>query len=679
MTLEEAKKKILLLREKIACHEHKYYVQNEPEISDYEFDLLVKELERLEADFPSLVTPESPTQRVGGKPLKEFAQVTHTVPMLSISNTYSEEEVREFQRRIQRSIPGESIEYTVELKIDGVAISLVYEGGNLMTGATRGDGYQGDDITQNVRTIREVPLHLYRLNPPPSRLEVRGEVFLTREGFSDINRRRDETEMERFANPRNATAGSLKLREPRMVAERPLHVFFYNLIDGSRLNIHDQFSALRFLRDAGFSVNPHVKLCGTVDEVLDLCAYWEERKRELPYDVDGLVVKVNSFSQQQRLGETSKSPRWVIAYKFKPDTAVTVLERVSWQVGRTGVLTPVANLKPVRLAGTTIKRATLHNEDEIRRLDIGPGDTVEIEKGGEIIPKVLRVIRRSVKGESRELMIPRVCPDCGAPLKKYEGEVGLWCENISCPAQLKRRIAHFAGRQGMDIEGLGPSLIDSLVEKGLVRDVADLYLLKEDEVVQLERMARRSTRNLFDAIEHSKKRPLRNLLFGLGIRHVGIHASTLLARELPSMGLIAEASREFLETIPELGPVIADSIFSFFRNEKNRRLMEKLEHLGVRGEGDDISMAPSEQTLSEKVFVFTGALVGMTRDEARDIVTAMGGRVASSVSGRTDFVVVGKDPGTKYKKALALDIPCLSEDEFLQLVKGVRDVRRPGE
>ncbi|MCD6521964.1 NAD-dependent DNA ligase LigA [Candidatus Calescamantes bacterium] len=663
LTPEAAKKEIEKLREEIRYHDRMYYVENNPVISDEEYDRLVERLKKLEEMFPQFITPDSPTQRVGGEPLEEFPTVTHRIPMLSLDNTYNEAEVREFDERVKRWLGEEDVEYVADLKIDGVAISLHYQNGSFTLGCTRGNGIEGDDITQNLKTIRAIPLKLPESIPY---LEVRGEVYMDKEDFERINKEREENGEPLFANPRNATAGSLKLLDPKEVAKRPLKVFIHSLGYTEGVEFETLWEFLEKARSLGLRINQIRRLCKSIEEVIEFWEEWKEKRDDLPYEIDGVVVKVNRIEHQRRLGATTKAPRWAIAFKFPARQATTILRDIIVQVGRTGVLTPVAIFDPVPLAGTVISRATLHNIDEIRRKDIRIGDRIVIEKGGDVIPKVVKSIPEVRTGEERIFEMPEHCPICGAKVVKLEGEVAYRCENPACPAQVKRRIQHFASKNAMNIEHLGPSLIDQLVDKGLVKDYGDLYYLKYDEVVVLERMGRKSTLNLLEAIEKSKSRPFSAVLFALGIRHVGIHAAEILAQRYESIDALAKATREELQSIPEIGPIMADSIVKFFQQPQTWEVLEKLRRAGVRLEREKEEKPKPFEGLT---IVFTGALKSFTRSQAENLVREFGGEAGSSVSKRTSFLVVGESPGSKLEKAKKLGIPTLTEEEFLEIVE----------
>ncbi len=671
MTKAQARKRIEELRRLINYHNRRYYVDNEPEISDREFDELMAELERLERQFPDLDDPNSPTHRVGGEPLEEFETVTHSEPMLSLQNTYSESEVKEFDRRVRRLLRTSSpVGYVVELKIDGVAIALRYRSGALVQGITRGDGYRGDDITANLRTVRSIPLVLDpRGSHPPAEIEVRGEVYFPRSAFEELNRARLRDGEKPFANPRNAAAGTLKLLDPREVAARPLSAFLYQIVSPRRLGLKYHHEVLAFLKDLGFPVNPHSKAAADIEEALAICREWEHKRAELDYDTDGMVLKVDDLEAQEKLGSTSKAPRWGIAYKFETEHAITRVKNITVQVGRTGNVTPVAELEPTLLLGTVVKRATLHNADEIERLGIRIGDYVVIEKGGEIIPKVTRVLTERRTGKERTFHFPQRCPVCNEALEREEGEVAIRCVNEHCPAQLKRRLLHFGSRAAMDIEGLGEAVVDQLVDRHLVADQADLYALSVEQIAALDRMGLKSARNLVRAIDASRQRPLDRFLFALGIRHVGSRAATVLADAFGSLESLQEASEDDLAEVPEIGPVIAASVYRYFRRAETRRLLRKLKAQGVEPlQGKRAVSGP----LSGLTFVLTGTLPSMTREEAKRLIEENGGKVASSVSRRTNYVVAGEKPGSKLQKARALGVPVLDQTRFLGLLRRKR-------
>ena len=665
MSKDEAARRAEELRREIRRHEHLYYVECRPEITDQEYDALERELRGIEESFPDLVTPDSPTQRVGERPSEGFPAFEHRTPMLSLDNTYGEEDLREFQERIFRLVGRREIDYVAELKIDGLSMAFHYQGGRLVRGVTRGDGERGDDVTPNVRAIRAVPLLLLG-DDPPAELEVRGEVFLPRSRFERINREREEREEEPFANPRNAAAGTMKNLDARVVKERGLDTFVYSVAHAPGVRLTGQWDALGRMRAWGLRTNPASRLCHGLDEVLAFCHEWQEKRDSLEFDIDGVVVKVDDHALQAELGFTSKFPRWAIAFKYPARQAATVVRAIDVQVGRTGKLTPVAKLDPVPLAGSTVSRATLHNEEEVARKDVRVGDTVLIEKGGDVIPKVVRVVEESRPPGTVPWTAPDRCPVCGAGAVKAEGEVDRRCPNAACPAQVEERLKHFAWRDAMDVEGLGDVLVHQLVERGLVRDFADLYRLRLEDLVPLERMAERSAANLLAGIEESKGRELSRLLFGLGIRHVGERAARLLARRFRSLDALAAASVEEIDALYEIGPAVASSVHGWFAEGTNRRVVERLREAGVRT--DEAEVAPASSSLQGMQFVLTGTLEGLTRDEARAAIEARGGRVTSSVSKKTSAVVVGKEPGSKLDKARELGVRCLDEAAFRELL-----------
>lgn len=655
------------LRRKIRRYDYEYYVKAQPTISDFEYDQLIKKLEKLEQQYPEYITPDSPTQRVSGEPTKEFPSVIHRYPMLSLANTYSAQDFIEFDRRTKSALKSDAhVEYVAELKIDGVAVSLSYEQGRFVQGATRGDGIRGDDITINLRTIRSIPLKIIEGKKIPSRFEVRGEVFMPKKSFEEINKKRAEQEDSLFANPRNAAAGTLKLQDARLVAERHLEMFAYYFFteEDSFLNpTHVQ--NLELLKRLGFNVNPHFKVCPDIGAVLEYVREWEEKRSSLPYEIDGVVVKVNDLQQQKILGNTAKSPRWAIAFKFKAEQAETRINAVVWQVGRTGILTPVAELEPVKLAGTTVSRATLHNPDEIARKDIRQGDFVFIEKGGDIIPKVVAVNLSRRDTALQPLKIPTHCPVCATKLVRIEDEVALRCPNVECPEQIIRRIEHFASRNAMDIEGLGIALVELLVKKGFLKNVADIYSLKAEQIAELERMGEKSADNLIKAIEASKKQSLDRLIFGLGIPYIGVTAAKILDRTFQSMEALQQADMDRLQEINGIGEKMALSIVDFFRDERNRQIIDRLKEYGIRMESTGLE---SKQTLQGLTFVLTGTLPTYSRKQAQELIETHGGRVSSSVSSKTDYVLAGDNPGSKLFKARQLGVKVIDEKSFLDML-----------
>ena len=663
---ERAEERALGLREEIRRHERLYYAQNAPEISDQEYDRLERELRDLEARFPDLVTPDSPTQRVGEQPSDQFPPFVHRAPMLSLDNTYGEEELREFEERIFRQVGRREMDYVAELKIDGLSMALHYEGGRLVRGVTRGDGVRGDDVTPNVRAIRAVPLVLSGPDVP-AELEVRGEVFLPRSRFEAINREREEREEEPFANPRNAAAGTIKNLDPRIVASRGLDTYVYSVAHARGVRFRRQWEALEAMRRWALRTNPTSRLCHGLGEVLAYCDGWRGRRNELEYEIDGVVVKVDDVHLQQELGFTAKFPRWAIAYKYPARQASTMVRSIEVYVGRTGKLTPVAHLDPVPLAGSTVGRATLHNEEEVARKDVREGDTVVIEKGGDVIPKVVEVVLARRPEGAVPWSPPSTCPVCGTAVVKPEGEVDRRCPNSSCPVQIEERLKHFSRREAMDIEGLGDVLVRQLVERGTVRDFADLYRLSLEDLVALDRLAEKSAGNLLAQIEASKRCELRRLLFGLGIRFVGERAARLLARHFRSLEALAAAPVEEIDALYEIGPAVARSVSDWFEKPANRELVERLKAAGVSTE--EPAAAAGSRRFEGKQFVLTGALEGMTRDEAKAAIESRGGRVTSSVSKKTSYVVAGHEAGSKLEKARQLGVECLDEAAFRRLLE----------
>jgi DNA ligase (NAD+) len=661
-----AAKRVEQLRQTIDHHNYKYYVEAQPEISDREFDRLLEELKKLEEANPELVTPDSPTQRVGGQPISEFTAIRHRRPMLSIDNTYSPDELREFDRRVRKTLPGEQVTYIVELKIDGVAVSLIYEHGRLSVGATRGDGERGDDVTHNLKTIFELPLRI-RARTAPDDFEVRGEVYMNREDLVRINRERQAKDLEPFANPRNSAAGALKLLDPRLCAERRLRLFAYSL-EGADAAIRTHRDALENLKEMGFPVNPHIAHFDNIDKVIEYCLSWADRRSSLAYDTDGLVIKVDDFDQRRRLGSTSKCPRWMVAYKFAAEQALTRLVKIEVQIGKTGTLTPVAHLEPVRLAGTTVSRASLHNADEMARKDIRVGDMVVVEKAGEIIPYVVRSEPGARTGAEKPFVFPSRCPVCSSPVVRDEGGVYLRCIGPACPAQLKERLRFYAHRNAMDIEGLGTAIIDQLVDSGLVRSIPDVYSLTLDQLVNLERMGKKSAQNLVDGIEASKERGLSRVLTGLGIRHVGEHAAELLADEFHSIDQLLEASEDRLSRIAGIGPVLAKSIYQFFSSTPGRKIVEDLQTHGLKLTQDAKAPRPGQADLTGKTFVVTGTLPHYSREEIEGLIKQFGGKATGSVSKKTSYVVAGEKAGSKLEKARELGVPILSEEDFDKLI-----------
>lgn len=667
MDRKKAEKRIKELRELINYHNYLYYVLDSPEISDAEYDALMKELIDLEKAFPDLVTPDSPTQRVGAPPLEAFKPVKHTIPMLSLSNTETEEETIEFDRRIKRFLhisPEESIEYVAEPKLDGLAVELVYENGRLAIGSTRGDGYTGEDVTLNIKTIKSIPLTLLgKYESIPEKLEVRGEVIMKIEDFKKLNKEREEKGEPLFANPRNAAAGSLRQLDSSITAQRPLDAYFYGIGEVRGRTFETHMEVLEVLRRWGLKINPLNKLCSSIEEAIEYYREMEDKRDTLEYEIDGVVIKVNNLSLQERLGTVARSPRWAVAFKFPPRQATTRIIDIHAQVGRTGMLTPVAILEPVQIGGVTVSRSTLHNQDEINRKDIRIGDWVLVQRAGDVIPEVVKAITTKRTGKEKPYRIPEKCPVCGAEVIR-EGAY-YFCTGINCPAQLKERIRHFASRRAMDIEGLGEKLVDQLVEREIVKSLSDLYYLSRDKIASLERMGDKSARNLIDAIEASKDRELHRVIYALGIRHVGEQTAKILAERFHTIDALMDASMEDLEGIETIGPETARSIVNFFRQEINRKEIERLKKAGVKFRPPEIK---EKAPLHGKTFVFTGTLHSFTRDRAKEIVESLGGKVSSSVSRNIDFVVMGEEPGSKAQKAKALGVKIINEDEFLKLI-----------
>jgi DNA ligase (NAD+) len=671
MATKTVEREVAQLRDEIDRHNHLYYVDAAPEISDRQFDKLLKRLEELEAAHPELITPESPTQRVGGQALEEFTTVAHAVPMLSIENTYSFDEVREWDARVRKGLtPGEMVRYVVELKVDGVAVNLRYEEGRLVVGATRGDGYHGDDITSNLRTVRGIPLTLGKGHPPL--VEVRGEVYMPNAELIRLNELRRAAGEAPFANPRNSTAGSLKLLDPRLCGQRRLQFVAHGLGETKGLKPRSYAEILADLKRWGVPVGPHTAAYDSIDQVIAHAERWAEKRNSLDYQTDGLVIKVDDLGQRERLGTRSKSPRWVIAFKYEAEQAITRILNIGVQVGKSGKLTPVADLVPVVLAGTTVKRATLHNAEDIARKDIRVGDTVVIEKAGEIIPQVVRVEVEARSGTEVPYEFPKHCPNCGAPVVRERDEIDYRCSNppTACTTQLEGRLRNFAHRDAMDIDGLGEKLIDQLVRLGLVRSMADLYRLDEATLADLERMGSKSARNLLDGLEASKDRPLDRLLTGLTIRHVGTRVAEVLAERFRSLERLRAASLADLEATPEIGPVVAASVYSFFHDPDNARQLDELLAVGVRPTPQATAPTGHNLPLAGKTIVITGTLPKRSRPDAEALIKQHGGKVTGSVSKSTSFVLAGTDPGSKLNKAQQLNIPVIDESSLEAIIDG---------
>jgi DNA ligase (NAD+) len=674
---EKARRRAETLRGEILHHRKRYFVDDDPEIADAEYDALESELAALEEAWPELVTPDSPTQRVGAEPSEDLPTVEHRRPMLSLDNSYDEGEVAEWDRRLKRVLDlaeDEALSYVVELKVDGLSLSVLYEEGLLVRAVTRGDGRRGEAVTPNARTIRSLPL---RLLEPVARLEARGEVFFPLSEFERTNREREEEGEPPFANPRNAAAGALRQLDPAVTARRRLDLFLWNLEEEEGREPASHWEGLERLRGLGLRANPTARRVEGVAAVLDYCAQWRERRGELEYDIDGVVVKLDDRELQRRAGSTSKAPRWAVAVKFPAQQATTRVRDIVVQVGRTGALTPVAELEPVSLAGSTVSRATLHNEEEVRRKDVRVGDTVLVEKGGDVIPKVVKVVASRRCRGARRWVMPAACPVCSTPVWRPEGEVLARCPNPSCPAQFRESLRHFSRRTAMDIEGLGTALVDQLVGKGLVRDLSGLYRLDRETLAGLERMGEKSAENLLAQLEASRARPLSRLLFGLGIRMVGERAAAVLAREFGTLDALAETARSEegrarLEEIHEIGPKIAEAVARWFSEERNRELVERLREAGLSFEEprEELAAVPSGAALAGMRVVLTGTLPGLTRQEARRLVEAAGGTVAGSVSGKTDLVVAGADPGSKLRKARELGVEVVDEAGLRRLLEG---------
>ncbi len=670
MRKQSKQKEIERLRDEIRHHDELYYQQEEPEISDREYDALMEQLRELEAKHPELITPDSPTQRVAGQPAEGWPEFVHRVPMLSLDNSYNIDELRAFDERCRKLAGGESPPYVAELKIDGLSLSVHYEDGVFVRGVTRGDGTRGEDVSTNVRTIRSIPLKLRSGAEQVAReIEVRGEAYLGRRIFEKINREREEEGEARFANPRNAASGTIRQLDPSITARRRLEMFAYDVIAGQKKAFASHWEALNWAEKAGLRVNENRELCQTIDEVIDFCNRMEAKRDDLDYEIDGVVVKVNSTALQEQFGATGKAPRWAVAYKYAARQATTKVNDIIVQVGRTGALTPVAMLEPVQLGGVTVSRSTLHNEDEIERLGLKIGDHVLVERGGDVIPKVVKVIESKRSGREKKFRMPSHCPVCGGLISRPEGEALSRCIAADCGAQLVGRLLHFASRRAMRIEGFGDALAEQLLDRKLVKDVADIYALSLDDLASLDRMAKKSASNVLSQIEESKSRDLWHLIYGLGIRHVGERTAGILARQFGSLERLAGATVEELDDVHEIGLTMAQSIHDWFADAGNRELCERLTRAGVRTELEAQESAESTSELfAGKVFVLTGTLPNMTRDEARELIEANGGRVTGSVSKKTHYVLAGAEPGSKLDKANQLGVTVLDEAEFKKML-----------
>jgi len=671
LSKDEASVFALELRDELNKHNYFYYIKDNPIISDAEYDRLLRNLFDIENRFPELITPDSPTQRIGAPLEGGFPTVVHSEKMLSLQDAFDYDELKDFLTRVYKDLglKEDEVEFVCELKIDGLAVSLLYENGYLVRGATRGDGAVGEDITSNIKTIKSVPLKLFgdnKHNLPPV-LEVRGEAYLSKDEFVRINKEREEQGMFTFANPRNAAAGSLRQIDPKITAKRNLNIFIYAMVANDFLNIESHFEVLQYLRNIGFRINENIRKVTGFEKIKEFCLYWQDKRKELPYETDGIVIKVNLFKYQRQLGNTSRNPRWAIAFKFPPEEKVTKVLDIKVSVGRTGALTPVAVLEPVVIAGSTVSNATLHNEDEIKKKDIRIGDFVLVHKAGDVIPEVIGVLKEKRTGNEKEFLMPAKCPVCGSDAVRPEGEAVRRCTSLACPAIQHEAIVHFASKSGMDIEGLGPAIIDKLLQKGLIRDAADIYYLKYEDIFGLENFKDKSTRNLLNAIDKSKSRPLSRLLFAMGIRFVGSHIADVLSKHYASLDDIANASFEELSGIYEIGPRIAQSIVTFFKQPQNKEVIEKLRIAGVNflSEKKNIEI---NKNFDGKVFVLTGKLGSFTRQEAKDIIEKSGGKVTSSVSSNTDYVLVGEEPGSKLADAIKLNIKQISENDFKNMI-----------
>lgn len=676
MTEGEAKKKIEQLSKEIEKHNYNYYALDNPTISDYDFDMLLEELSKLEKEFPQFLLPDSPSQRVGGGITKEFKTVKHKYAMLSLSNSYSKEELADFDERVKKGLGlggndlfgSGGVEYVCELKFDGLSISLTYEHGKLARAVTRGDGVQGDDVTTNAKTIRSIPLQLK--GDYPDFFEIRGEIYMSRKMFDEINKEREEIGEAPLANPRNSASGTMKMQDSGVVARRRLECYVYYMM-GDKLPSKTHYDNLEKAKSWGFRTSPHTKLCGSMEEVIAFIDHWDKEREKLPFDIDGIVIKVNDYKQQQNLGFTAKSPRWAIAFKFKAEQVSTVLESISYQVGRTGAITPVANLKPVLLAGTTVKRASLHNADIIEKLDVRVGDHVYVEKGGEIIPKIVGVDLSKRKPDSEPVKYITQCPECGAPLAREEGEALHYCVNENgCPPQIKGKMEHFVSRKAMDIDSLGGETIEQLYNEGLVKNVADLYELKKEQLLPLERMAEKSANNLLEGIEASKKVPFERVLYAIGIRHVGETTAKKIAKKIKNIDALVNANEEELLQIDEVGEIIAKSLAHYFSDADNKRIVERLKEHGLQFALSEEQLQNTTNKLEGKIFVISGTFERHSRDQLKDLIEKNGGKNSGSISGKTNYVLAGDNMGPeKLKKAEKLGVAIISEADFEKMIQ----------
>ena len=657
------------LKEELNKHNYYYYIKDAPIISDADYDRLMKNLQILEGKFPELITDDSPTQRIGATLSGGFKTVEHGEKMLSLRDAFDYDELKDFLERVYKDLglPEDEVEFVCELKIDGSAVALVYEDGRFASGATRGDGIIGEDITQNLRTIKTIPLKLLKPQIPP-RLEVRGEVYLAKDEFGKINMQREEEGLPTFANPRNAAAGSLRQIDPKMTAQRKLNIFLYGAATNPNLNIDNQFDLLSFLIDIGLRVNPNIRKATGFEQIKEYIENWRDRRRDLQYETDGIVIKVNKFALQQRLGQTSKNPRWAAAFKYPPEQQTTKVLDITVNVGRTGTLTPVAVLKPVRISGSTVSHATLHNEDELNRKDVRIGDWVLVHKAGEIIPEIIMSIKERRNGTEREFKMPARCPVCGSDVERPEGEVAIRCTSLACLAQQFERIVHFASKSAMDIDGLGPAVVEKLLNKNIIKDSADIYYLKYEDITKVENFKEKSTNNLLAAIGVSKSKPLARLLFAMGIRFVGSHIADVLSSNYVNLDDLIHASFEDLSKIYEIGPRIAESITTFFKQDQNLKIIEKLKAAKVNFDSE-IKNISKKAAFTGKIFVLTGKLSSFTRDGAKEIIEKFGGRVVSSVSKNTDMVLVGEEPGSKLDDAQKYEIRTISEEDFKKMIE----------